>query len=181
MDKGCVLGIDIGTSSCKVYAVDAAGRLLGVARTSCVIRSPRPGWSEQDPHEWLPAIEAAVARLFGGMTNPRPDVAALALSSAAHIAVLLDADDEPVRDAILWNDQRADAEAARLVDELGTFIFERTCNQASPTWTLPQLLWVQRHEPDVWRRVRRICLSKDYMLSRLTGKFCTDPATAVSS
>ena len=181
MDKGCVLGIDIGTSSCKVYAVDPAGRLLGVAGTSCAIRSPRPGWSEQDPREWLPAIEAAVARLFGGLTNRRFDVTALALSSAAHIAVLLDADDEPVRDAILWNDQRADAEAARLVDELGAFIFEHTCNQASPTWTLPQLLWVQEHEPDVWRRVRRICLSKDYVLSRLTGKYCTDPATAVSS
>lgn len=136
MDKGCVLGIDIGTSSCKVYAVDAAGRLLGVAGTSCAIRSPQPGWSEQDPHEWLPAIEAAVAQLFGGLTNPRPDVAALALSSAAHIAVLLDADDEPVRDAILWNDQRAGVEAAHLVDELGAFIFEHTCNQgtASSGW-----------------------------------------------
>jgi len=102
-------------------------------------------------------------------------------SSAAHIAVLLDEHDEPLRPAILWNDQRATSESARLAEELGDLIFAQTCNQASPTWTLPQLLWVRANEPEVWRRVRRVCLSKDYMIRHLTGRFCTDPAAAVSS
>jgi xylulokinase len=181
MGKRCVLGIDIGTSSCKVCAVDAEGRLLRVEAAPYPILSPRPGWSEQDARAWLPAMENALAALVDTLPGLRTDVRALSFSSAAHIAVLLDADDEPVRNAILWNDQRAGAESTRLADELGDLILADTCNQASPTWTLPQLLWVQRHEPDVWRRVRRICLSKDFGIHRLTGRFCTDPATAVSS
>jgi len=181
MDARCVLGIDIGTSSCKVCAVGIEGALLGVAGAPYPIQSPRPGWAEQDPREWMPAVEAALRRLCGERNIPASGVGALALSSAAHIAVLLDADGEPLRDAILWNDQRATVESARLVEELGDLIFSQTCNQASPTWALPQLLWVREHEPHVWRDVRRICLSKDYVIRQLTGRFCTDPAAATSS
>ena len=181
MDKRCVLGIDIGTSSCKVCAVDAEGTLVGVAGAPYRILSPKAGWAEQDAGEWMPAVEAAVRRLSGGREIAGSGVGALALSSAAHIAVLLDADDEPLRPAILWNDQRAVVESTCLVEELGDLIFSQTCNQASPTWTLPHLLWVREHEPDVWRRVRRLCLSKDFISRHLTGRFCTDPAAAVSS
>ncbi len=181
MSKGCVLGIDIGTSSCKVCAVSSDGALLGVAGAPYPILSPKPGWAEQDPQEWMPAVEAALTRLRGEQKIRASGVEALALSSAAHIAVLLGVADEPLRAAILWNDQRATMESARLVEELGDLIFSQTCNQASPTWTLPQLLWVREHEPDVWRRVRRICLSKDYVIRQLTGQFYTDPASATSS
>jgi xylulokinase len=181
MRTACVLGVDIGTSSCKVCAVDAEGRLAGVASQSYPIMSLKPGWSEQDPREWVPALEGALKAVGEKIPIHRPDVGGLAVSSAAHIAVLMDKAHEPVRESILWNDQRSDAEAARLAAESGLLIFQCTRNQASPTWTLPQLLWVKRHEPDVWKRVRSVCLSKDYVIGRLTGRFCTDPATAVSS
>jgi xylulokinase len=181
MDARCVLGIDLGTSSCKACAVDEEGKLLGAAGATYPLQSPRPGWSEQDTREWLPAIEQALVRLWTTPAVPRSNVAALVLSSAAHIPVLLDANLEPLRNAILWNDVRSAAEAARLIEELGEFIFAHTCNQASTTWSFPQLLWVREHEPDVWRRVCRICLSKDYVFQRLTGRFCTDPAAAVSA
>lgn len=181
MSQACVLGIDVGTSSCKVCAVDSHGALLGVASAPYPILSPKPGWAEQDAREWLPAAETALRLLFGELKTSRSTVGALAFSSAAHIAVLLDDDGEPLRPAILWNDQRASAESERLVEEMGDLIFSQTCNQASPTWTLPQLLWVREREPDVWRRVRRICLSKDFVIQRLTGRVCTDPAAAVSS
>jgi xylulokinase len=181
MGKPCVLGIDIGTSSCKVAAVDAQGGLLGVESSPYPIRSRRPGWSEQDVREWLPAVERATACLLGqGVVSPS-QVAGLALSSAAHIAVLLDGEGESLREAILWNDQRSEREAAELVETMGDALFARTCNQASPTWSLPQLLWIRRHEPEVWGRVRRLCLSKDYVIRQLTGRWCTDPATAVSA
>lgn len=181
MSQACVLGIDVGTSSCKVCAVASDGILLGVASAPYPILSPFPGWAEQDAREWFPAVETALGRLFGALTIPRSGVGGLALSSAAHIAVLLDDEGESLRPAILWNDQRAGAESICLVEEMGDLIFSQTCNQASPTWTFPQLLWVREHEPDVWRRVRRICLSKDHVIRRITGRLCTDPAAAVSS
>jgi len=181
MGRGCVLGIDIGTSSCKVAAVEAGGGLLGVESSPYPIQSLRPGWAEQDPREWLPALQRAASRLLGrGAVSPA-QVEGLALSSAAHIALLLDGDGQPLREAILWNDQRAEREAAELAESLGEALFAATCNQASPTWSLPQLLWIRRHEPGVWGRVRRLCLSKDYVIRQLTGRFCTDPAAAVSS
>jgi xylulokinase len=164
-----------------VCAVDAEGRLAGVASQSYPIRSPKPGWSEQDPREWLPAFESALKAVSEEVPVRLADVGGLAVSSAAHIAVLMDEAHEPVRESILWNDQRSGAEAARLAADSGRLIFQCTRNQASPTWTLPQLLWVKRHEPDVWKRAHFVCLSKDYVIGRLTGRFCTDPATAVSS
>ncbi len=180
MTEPCVLGVDLGTGSCKVCVVAADGRVLGVGAAAYPIRTPQGGWSEQDAGEWLPAVARAMAGLWEGL-RPRPDIAAIALSSAAHIPVLLDADGAPLRPAILWNDVRSGAEAARLVAEIGETILAQTCNQAGTTWSLPQLLWVREYEPDVWRRVRRICLSKDYLFHLLTGRFVTDAATAVSS
>ncbi len=177
----CYLGIDLGTSSCKVCLVGADGELRGVAGNTYPVSTPHAGWSEQDARAWLPAVERSLHDLWTRLAGARPDIAAISLSSAAHIAVLLDAANQPLRSAILWNDVRSGREAARLAAEIGDRIFAQTCNQASTTWTLPQLLWVKEHEPDIWRRVRRICLSKDYLFFQLTGRFVTDPATAVSS
>ena len=181
MAERCALGIDLGTSSCKVCIVSSEGRLLGVAGSSYPILTPHSGWSEQDAREWMPALERAFARLWATLDSSRPEISTIALSSAAHIPVLLGEKDEPLRPAILWNDVRSGKEAAQLNAEMGPRIFAQTCNQASTTWTLPQLLWVKMHEPEVWRRVRRICLSKDYLFYQLTGRFVTDPGMAVSS
>jgi xylulokinase len=181
MNAPCVLGIDLGTSSCKVCAVDPDGRLLGVGGCPYPILTPGSGWSEQDAREWMPAIERALPRLWTALGGARAEVTAIALSSAAHIPVLLDGAGEPLRPAILWNDVRSVSEVATLIAEMGDRIFAQTCNQASTTWSLPQLLWVRDHEPEVWRRLRRLCLSKDYLFHQLTGSFVTDPSTAVSS
>ena len=108
-------------------------------------------------------------------------VGGISLSSAAHIAVLLDADGRPLRNAILWYDQRSHHEVDELRSSQGDEIFRLSNNSISPTWTLPQLLWVRRQERDLWPKIHRVLLSKDYLSNWLTGQLTTDPATALSS
>ena len=158
-----VLGIDLGTSSCKVCAVDASGRHLGARSAGYPTLTPRAGWAEQDPKHWVPAVTEATRRLLSEGPAPSDQVGGICLSSAAHIPVLLDTRGNPLRNAILWYDQRSLNEVEELKAERGEEIFRLSHNSVSPTWTLPQLLWVRRQEPEVWSSVRRVALSKDYL------------------
>lgn len=176
-----VLGIDLGTSSCKVCAVDASGWHLGARSVSFPTLTPRPGWAEQDPKHWVPAVIKATRRLLSECPVPAERVGGIALSSAAHIPVLLDADGSSLRNAILWYDQRSLNEVEYLKSQRGEEIFRLSHNSVSPTWTLPQLLWIRRQEPEVWSKLRKVALSKDYLSNWLTGQWTTDPATALSS
>lgn len=176
-----VLGIDLGTSGCKACAVDAAGRVAAEGSVGYPTSSPQPGWAEQDPADWIGAVVEAVGKLTESGAVAPTDVAGLALSCAAHIGVLLDEHDQPLRPAILWSDQRSHQEVAELERECGDEVFQLTHQRVSTTWTLPHLVWVRRHEPGVWSQVRRVLLSKDYLLWWLMGRRVTDPATAVSA
>ena len=176
-----VLGIDLGTSECKVCLVTAAGEVIRAVREGYPTHSPRPAWAEQDPADWLQAVVRATRRLLAEADFAAHRIAGLALTSAAHIGVLVDADGVPVRRALLWNDQRSSSEVADLERDHGDEILRRTYQAVSTSWTLPHLLWVRRHEPDVWARTRRILLSKDFLAAWLTREAATDPATALSS
>lgn len=176
-----VIGIDLGTSACKICLVDDKGRMAGEAQEGYPTHSPEPGWTEQNPADWKQAVLAATGRLLEQMRVSPSRVAGIALTSAAHIGVLLDAQGQPVRPAILWNDQRTVAEVADLEREAGDEILRATCQAVSTGWTLPHLLWVRRHDPGALNRARSVLLSKDYLLNWLTGESVTDPATAVSS
>jgi xylulokinase len=179
--RGLVLGIDLGTSGCKVAVVDSAGSVRGSARAAYPTASPEPAWAEQNPADWLTAVAAAVPRALAAAGAVPGDVVGLALTSAAHIGVLLDDRGDPVRPAILWNDQRTVAEVADLEREAGQEILDASCQAVSTGWTLPHLVWVRRQDPAAWKRTRSILLSKDFVLQWLTGRAATDPATAVSS
>jgi xylulokinase len=177
----CVIGVDLGTSSCKACLVDGSGIPRGCSSREYPTHMPREGWAEQDPRDWLAAAGSAIrAAVEDAGVDPRR-VVGLALTSAAHVAVLADATGAPVRRAILWSDQRSADQARRIPPELQELILARTFNAASATWTLPHLLWIRDHEPRAWDRARRFWLSKDYLLNYLTGASCTDPASAVSS
>jgi xylulokinase len=176
-----VLGIDLGTSECKVCLVTAEGDVVRVAREGYPTHSPGPAWAEQDPADWLRAVTAATRRLVAETGIRAQAIAGLALTSAAHIGVLLDAQGAPVRRALLWNDQRSSGEVAELEQAHGDEILRRTYQAVSTSWTLPHLIWVRRHDPEAWGRTRRVLLSKDYLAAWLTGCAVTDPATAVSS
>jgi xylulokinase len=176
-----LLGIDLGTSSCKVCLIDSDCRLELRESSKYPTSLPKEGWTEQSPSDWIEALALAVKASLSKANIQANRIAGICLSSAAHIGVLLDANNVPVRKAILWNDQRSYREVEHLLEQAGSTIFEKTYNQVSTTWTLPHLLWIKNSEPDNWKKTKRIMLSKDYVIYRLTESIATDHATALSS
>jgi xylulokinase len=176
-----LLGVDLGTSSCKVCAVDTRGGVLGSGSAPYPTHSPHAGWSEQDPNDWIAGVGEAVRHVADVLESSVSRVAGIGLSSAAHIGVLLDENDRPLRRAILWSDLRSAEQVVELEKQCGDEIFRISYQKVSTTWTLPHLLWVRQNEPEVWARVRRVLLSKDYLLAWLTGRSITDQASAVSA
>ena len=161
-----VLGIDLGTSGCKTVVVDRDGAILASATAEYPLSTPKPLWSEQDPaHWWRGLVESVRAALAKA---PGATIEGIGIGGQMHGATLLDGAGEPVRPAILWNDGRCQAECDLLHQKVPKLIKE-TGNRALVGFTAPKLLWVQRHEPKVWKRVRSVLLPKDYLRFRLTG------------
>lgn len=171
------LGIDLGTSSVKAVLIDDTGAVRASASSPLDVSHPKPRWSEQDPATWWTATEAAVAGVLEGVDARR--VAAIGLSGQMHGATLLDADDAILRPAILWNDTRADLECLALENVPG--FREITGNVAFPGFTAPKLAWVRTHEPEVFARVAKVLLPKDYLRFRLTGEYMTDASDAAGT
>lgn len=176
-----LLGIDIGTSGCKVTVIDLEGRIIDSAFAEYHTSRPEPGWSEQDPEEWYRVACELLRGVFArGHCRPE-EIMALSLDGSTHNAVLADEQFRPLRPAIMWTDQRSVREAARLEMDAGKRIFEIGYQKPSPTWTLPQLVWIGEHEPDVLRRTERVLFTKDYVRYRLTGTWETDRIEAQGS
>ncbi|BDG01627.1 xylulokinase [Anaeromyxobacter oryzae] len=171
------LGIDLGTSEVKVLLVDDAGRVAGAAGAPLEVSRPHPRWSEQAPEDWWRATVAAVQRLRDAHPAAVAAVRGIGLSGQMHGATLLDAVDRPLRPAILWNDTRSDRECRELLERAPATL-EITGNRAMPGFTAPKLLWVARHEPELFARVASVLLPKDYVRLRLTGEKVSDPSDA---
>lgn len=167
------LGIDLGTSEVKAVLVDDAGQVLGQAHAPVPIARPRPLWSEQDPADWWTATVAASARLRAAHPEAWGAVRGVGLSGHMHGATLLDSADRVLRPAILWNDGRSHAECAEL-ERRAPDSRQVTGNIAMPGFTAPKLIWVERHEPDIFRRTARVLLPKDYLRLLLTGEAVSD-------
>lgn len=175
----CYLGLDVGTSSAKAVLVDAAGDILATASAAYSCSRPRPGWSEAEPEDWWQGCRTAIAELFSSRPEARAGLAAIGLTGQMHGLVCLDANGAVLRPAILWNDQRTDEECRILNSTLADGRYnELAGSPALPGFTAPKMLWLQRHEPDVWRKVTAIVLPKDYIRFRLTGELATDVADA---
>ncbi len=172
------LGLDLGTSSLKAVLFDRDQRLIGQASHPLEISRPHPGWSEQDPEAWWRAVEATMAEL--ARAHPLADLRGIGLSGQMHGAVCLDADGAVLRPAILWNDGRAQAECAEI---------EAACpasrsiagNVAMPGFTAPKLQWMRHHEPDLFARIDRVLLPKDYLRFRLTGDYVSEMSDAAGT
>ncbi len=164
------LGIDIGTSGVKAVIIDDQGAVQGQATAPLAVARPQPLWSEQAPDDWWAATERAILALDAGM---RAKVQGIGLAGQMHGATLLGADDRPLRPAILWNDGRSFAECEALeadVPETRAI----TGNIAMPGFTAPKLLWVKKHEPEVFARVKSVLLPKDYVRLAMTGEKASD-------
>ncbi len=170
------LGYDIGTSAVKAVLVDESGALRHQAAIDISVDHPRPLWSEQDPRSWWQACIAATGELKAAGA-PLSSVESVGLAGQMHGATLLDAAGEVLRPCILWNDGRSYAECAELEASVGGFR-ERSGNMAMPGFTAPKLLWVRKHEPEVFRRVAKVLLPKDYVRYRMTGEFASEMSDA---
>ena len=165
-----LVGLDVGTSGVKAVAITPEGELVGTAEEGYPLATPRPGWAEQEPEDWWRAAQAALAQLPAGPVG---------FSGQMHGLVALGEDDEVLRPAILWNDQRTGAECAEIERRIGLErLIELTGNRALTGFTAPKLLWLARHEPETYGRIRRILLPKDYVRLRLTGEHMIDVADA---
>ena len=164
------LGIDIGTSGVKAVVLDQHGTVVGQGTAALTVQRPHPLWSEQDPDAWWKATIAAVQAIDPSV---RRSVRGVGLAGQMHGATLLDADDKPLRPAILWNDGRCFAECEaleRAVPDLRTI----SGNIAMPGFTAPKLLWVREHEPEVFAKIATVLLPKDYVRLLMTGDKASD-------
>ena len=174
------LGIDIGTSGVKAVLVSETGAIVATAARELALSHPAPLWSEQDPDAWVDAAVGAVDDLAARHPREVAQVRGIGLSGQMHGATLLDEDGRPLRPAILWNDGRSHAECVAL---------ERRCpslhtiagNLAMPGFTAPKLLWVARHEPQIFERVAKVLLPKAYVRYRLTGEMVEDMSDAAGT
>jgi xylulokinase len=168
-----LVGLDVGTTGAKAVAISETGEVLARAEIEYALAIPQPGWAEQDPEDWWTASEQALAQVGAA------DATSVGLTGQMHGLVLLDAADRVLRPAILWNDQRTGDECAEIEERVG---FERlvalTGNRALPGFTAPKLVWVRKHEPEIWAQAAHVLLPKDYVRLRLTGERAIDAAEA---
>ncbi len=171
------LGIDTSTTSSKALLIDEEGEVVAVAASPHTLQTPKPLWSEQDPHQWWEAVSASIRSVLKKAAIEGDRVAAIGLTGQMHGLVLLDDAGNVLRPAILWNDQRTQAQCDEIHQRVGKNKFiQITGNVALTGFTAPKILWVQENEPDVYAKVRHILLPKDYIRYKLTDEFALDKA-----
>lgn len=166
------LGLDLGTSGVKAMLIDADQRVIGVGHGALDVSRPHPGWSEQDPLDWIRATREAVSGLKASHGRELGAVRGIGLSGHMHGATLIDAADQVLRPCILWNDTRSHVEAAAL--DADPRFRALTGNIVFPGFTAPKLAWVAKHEPEVFARVAKVLLPKDFLRLWLTGEYLSD-------
>ena len=174
MSDSFVVASDLGTGGCKTVVVDERGMVVASAQSEYRTTYPRPGWCEQNPQDWLDAVCATVRDVLAQTDLPSSQIAAFGLVGVTHNAVLLDAQGQPLRPTILIYDTRSQVECDEISARWGDEIFRRTRNSISPLWTWPQLLWLKRHEPQVWTATRAILFQKDYVRHCLAPSLVSD-------
>ncbi len=169
------IGIDLGTSGVKVILLNEQGEVVAAQTEKLTVSRPHPLWSEQDPEQWWQATDRAMKAL--GDQHSLQDVKALGIAGQMHGATLLDAQQRVLRPAILWNDGRC-AQECTLLEARVPQSRVITGNLMMPGFTAPKLLWVQRHEPEIFRQIDKVLLPKDYLRLRMTGEFASDMSDA---
>jgi xylulokinase len=172
--------LDVGTGGTRAIIVDETGRILASATTEHeAFQSPKPGWAEQDPRDWWRAAAISIRGALNNASLSGDDISCIGFSGQMHGAVLVDDSGEVIRPALIWCDQRTQAQSNELLQKFGLDrLIKLTCNPPLTNFTLTKLLWVREHEPENWKRVRKIMLPKDYVRFRLTGETAIDVADA---
>ena len=177
MEKRYFLGIDTSTTSSKALLIDERGEVVVVASSPHTLQTPKPLWSEQNPLEWWQAVSASIRSVLEKAGVGGEAVIAVGLTGQMHGLVLLDEAGEVLRPAILWNDQRTQAQCDEIHARIGRERFiQITGNVALTGFTAPKILWVQENEPEVYARAKHVLLPKDFIRLKLTGEYAMDKA-----
>lgn len=178
----CLLGLDVSTTATKALVCDERGAVVAVASHDYTYDTPQPLWSEQDPGLWWEGATTSIRTALAAAGIGGDRIGAIGLTGQMHGLVLLDAAGRVLRPAILWNDQRTAAECDEIRRRVGAErLIAITGNDALTGFTAPKVLWVRRHEPDVYGRARHLLLPKDYVRYRLSGGFAMDVADAAGT
>ena len=171
------IGIDLGTSAVKLLLMDEKGGIKNIVSKEYPLYFPNPGWSEQNPSDWISAIREGVPELIAGVDASL--VGGIGAGGQMHGLVALDKDDRVLRPAILWNDGRSQEETDYLNNEIGRDkLAEYTGNIAFAGFTAPKILWMKKNEPELFAGIAKIMLPKDYVNYVLTGVHCSDYSDA---
>ena len=172
-----LIGIDLGTSAVKLLLMDENGTIHRIVSREYPLEFPQPGWSQQAPEDWWNAVCDGLPELLEGFDASQ--VRGIGAGGQMHGLVVLDADDNVIRPAILWNDGRTQKQVEFLNGEIGRETLSRcTANIAFAGFTAPKLLWMRENEPELFAKIRKIMLPKDYINYKLTGVFATDCSDA---
>lgn len=173
-----ILGIDVGTSGCKTVVIDDKGIFIDSSRYEYPITSSQYGWAEQNPEDWYQAFKSGLKEIITRNPDIKKDIAAIGLTGQMVSLNLLDKDCKVIHPTIIWMDQRCLPQVNYLDKNYKKFLCEITFNPVGVQHTLPKILWVKENLPDVWDRVYKIQLSKDYIRFRLTGEWYTEYSDA---
>ncbi|MBA11060.1 MAG: xylulokinase [Flavobacteriaceae bacterium] len=171
------IGLDLGTSHLKGIVIDDAQNVCAEASVSLSLMRPKNGWSEQNPQDWLDATENVMASLANKVNLKK--VNAIGLSGQMHGATLLDKNDNVLRPCILWNDTRSAEEASYLDSK--TIFRNLTGNIVFPGFTAPKLAWVRKHEPNIFAKISKVLLPKDYLRLWLCGEYVAEMSDAAGT
>jgi len=171
------LGIDLGTSSVKFVLLDDEQNVVAQHSQPLSISQPKPLWSEQHPHDWWQATHDGMRALKAQHTSAFGKLTAIGLSGQQHGATLLDANNNVLRPAILWNDGRSFAECEEIAAQIPHYT-SIVGNRMMAGFTAPKIRWVAKNEPDVFKKLAKILLPKDYLRLKMTGEFATDVSDA---
>lgn len=174
-DSSCFIGLDVGTTSLKGLLVTDRGDIIRQAEKCYPLSNPEPGWSEQNPTDWWIAAREVLRTLSSEDTR---SIRGIGLSGQMHGSVFLDNSGELLYPAILWNDQRTTEECKEIIEKTGGRIAAWTCNPPRTAFTLSKILWLRNNKNDLYRRVAKLLLPKDYVRYRLSGSFVTDVTDA---
>ena len=171
------LGIDVSTTATKALLIDSAGQVIAVHSTFYGFETPHPLWSEQHPHLWWDGTQRSIRAVLERSAIDPAQIAGVGLTGQMHGLVLLDASGNALRPAILWNDQRTQAQCAEIHQRIGRENFIRiTGNVALTGFTAPKILWVRENEPECYARAAHVLLPKDFVRYKLTAEFAMDKA-----
>ncbi|MBR7044226.1 MAG: xylulokinase, partial [Lachnospiraceae bacterium] len=171
------VGVDLGTSAVKLLLMDAQGKILNTVSKEYALSFPHPGWSEQKPEDWYSQVMAGLKELLADADKSQ--VAGISFGGQMHGLVILDDQDNVIRPAILWNDGRTQKETDWLNQDIGTDkLAQETANIAFAGFTAPKILWIEKNEPENFKKIAKIMLPKDYLAYCLSGVHCTDYSDA---